>query len=69
MFWSGLAVGLIIGIIGTIQVIKYTMYYIGKHPEMIDKLVDKSLAEVIGKIENKAMTKLDSMSYSSNPFS
>lgn len=65
MFWSGLALGLIIGVIVTIQVIKHTMYYLGKHPEMIDKLVDKSLKEVIGNIESHATDKINSMT---NPF-
>lgn len=67
MFWTGLIIGLIIGIIGTQVAIKHAMYYIGKHPELMDRIVDQSLKEVIGNIENKAMTKIDNMSCS-NPF-
>ena len=42
MFWLGLILGMIIGSIITVLLIRKLMFYVGEHPEIIEDIVDKA---------------------------
>ena len=59
MFFLGFILGIIVGGFIIIKLIQYGLYYIGQHPELIDKIVDQSLKEVLKNVVDRAENKLD----------
>lgn len=59
MFFLGFILGIIVGGFIIIKLIQYGLYYVGQHPELIDKIVDQSLKEVLKNVVDRAENKLD----------
>ena len=72
MFWLGLILGMVIGSIITILLIRKLMFYVGEHPEIIEDIVDKATRTFTNTVVDELQEKLNkikkSTSYSSNPF-
>lgn len=59
MFFLGFILGIMVGGFIIIKLIQYGLYYVGQHPELIDKIVDQSLKEVLKNVVDRAENKLD----------
>lgn len=59
----GFIIGFVLGCIFMRWAITQSLYYIGRHPEMLDRITDKNVRQVLNEVKTKTEDKL-----TSNPF-
>lgn len=59
MFFLGFILGIIVGGFLAIKIIQWGFYYIGKHPELLDKVIDNSLKELLKDTMDRAENKIN----------
>ena len=59
MFFLGFILGIIIGGFIVIKLMQYGLYYIGQHPELLDRVIDNSLKEVLKDTMDRAENKIN----------
>lgn len=59
MFWIGFILGLVLGIIITYVLFQLSFTWLGEHPEVIERMVDSSLKEVMKDVRKQTGSYVD----------